>query len=515
MEIFGVTIARTKALNLSPVRSTPSWWATIREPFTGAWQRNVECAPIGDLTAFSAVDACVGLISDDIAKLRIKLVEQDADGIWDEVSVPAFSPVLRKPNRYQTRIQFLSQWITSKLLYGNAYILKERDRRPVVTEMFVLDPKLVTTLVAEDGSVYYQLKRDDLSGLSEPITVPASEIIHDRMKTLWHPLIGASPIHASGASATQGMRIQANSARFFENMSRPSIHLAAPGKIDETTANRIKQTVETATGGGNIGRVLVTGDGMKMDVMTIPASDAQLIEQLRWTVEDVARCFHVPLHKLNMGQPTLNNIAALNQDYYNQCLQKLIEDVELLLDEGLGLVDVEGHTYGIELDLDGLLRMDPLSVADAQEKGVRAGIVAPNEARKKLNLGPVVGGSVPYLQQQNYALPDLEKRSQKPDPFETTPTAAPTPPALPAPAKQEEAAKNLEAIVGPVADRVAAVETAMKAIPTPPEIDYERIVRSVASVIADAETKAKEAMDQERQEAAAFLEELKKGLEHV
>jgi hypothetical protein len=40
-----------------------------------------------------------------------------------------------------------------------------------------------------------------------------------------------------------------------------------------------------------------------------------------------------------MGQPTLNNVAALNQDYYTQTLQALIECIEVL--PGAGLLRAE------------------------------------------------------------------------------------------------------------------------------------------------------------------------------
>jgi phage portal protein BeeE len=61
--------------------------------------------------------------------------------------------------------------------------------------------------------------------------------------------------------------------------------------------------------------------------------------------------------------------------------------------------------------------------------------LAPNEARRRLNLKPVTGGDTPYLQQQNYSLEALSKRDSKDDPFATkTPTA----PAKPAAAAAEE-----------------------------------------------------------------------------
>ena len=55
------------------------------------------------------------LAASDVAKLRVKLVERDTDGIWSETSNPAYSPVLRKPNLFQNRIQFWECWILSKL----------------------------------------------------------------------------------------------------------------------------------------------------------------------------------------------------------------------------------------------------------------------------------------------------------------------------------------------------------------------------------------------------------------
>lgn len=417
------------------------WFGTIREGFSGAWQRNVEVESRENILAFSAVYACVSLIAGDISKLRIMLTQETDADVWEEFDTPAFSPVLRKPNGYQTRIQFIEQWITAKLLHGNTCVYKERDGRGVVSGLHVLDSRRVKPLVADDGGVYYQLSRDNLSQVSDSLIVPASEIIHDRMNCFYHPLVGISPISACGASATQGIRIQANSAKFFENMSRPSGQLTAPARIDDETAKRLKREFEENFSGGNLGRLFVSGNGLKYDSMSIPAQDAQLIEQLRWTVEDVARTFHVPLHKLGSGQPTLNNIVALNQDYYTQTLQTLIEAMECLLDEGLALPS----GYATEFDLDGLLRMDPLSRAEANEKATRAGIMTPNEGRLSMNLPPVVGGDTPYLQQQNFSLIALNKRDALPNPFASAPTEQPVKQTLPAPDAAQSAAKEAEA----------------------------------------------------------------------
>src|SRR5678815_2646817 len=126
----------------------------------GAWQRNQEVSMDTVLT-YSAVFSCVTLIAADIGKLCLRLVSEDDDGIWTPVESASFSPVLRKPNRYQTRGKFVEQWMVSKLVHGNTYALKQRDNRGVVTALYILDPTRVTPLVSADGAVYYELKRDD------------------------------------------------------------------------------------------------------------------------------------------------------------------------------------------------------------------------------------------------------------------------------------------------------------------------------------------------------------------
>lgn len=436
MQIFGLTITRTKAAPTGPLQSVTAdrgWWPIIRESVTGAWQTNVQVSA-ETVLAYSAVYGCHTLIASDIAKMGLKLVQQDADGIWSLVEGNSpFWPVLRKPNHYQTRIKFVETWLNSKLISGNTYVLKERDARGVVVALYPLDPFRVRPLVAPDGSVFYEVKTDILSGVPDQVTIPAREIIHDIMVALYHPLVGVSPITASGLAAVQGLQIQNTSSKFFASGSQPGGVLTAPGTIAQETATRLKDYWETNFGGNNVGKVAVLGDGLKYEAMSVKAVDAQLIDQLKWTAENVCTAYHVPPWMIGVGPlPTYNNIEALTQQYYSQCLQTHIESIELLLDEGLELP----KTYGTEFELDDLLRMDSATKMATAKEGVGGGVYAPNEARRKFDLKPVAGGDTPYLQQQYYSLEALNRRDSK-APAPATPGA--TPPA-PGPAKELDGA---------------------------------------------------------------------------
>jgi len=402
-------------MGFSTVGSSAGWlWNSVSESFSGAWQRNITIDSNETLLRSSAVYACVTGIATDVAKMRIKL-SQNQDGVWVEVtSNSPWLPVLRRPNHYQNRIKFIEQWILSKLLQGNAYVLKRRDNRGIVNALYVLDPRLVMPLVAADGGVYYQIRRDPLSKVTEQNTIPASELIHDRMPCLWHPLVGVSPLYACALSGTVGNRIQKSAIDFFQNRSMPGGIITAPGSISEPVAARIKETFEKNYGGDNIGRLAVLGDGLKFELMEMTAEASQLAEQFKLSVEDIARAFHYPLFKLGGPLPPYaGNVEALIISYYTDCLQSLIESLEISLDEGLSLPS----GMGTMLDLDNLMRMDTAALYEANNKAVTGGWMSPDEARFKANYKPVAGGATPYLQQQNYSLAALAKRDAQEDPF--------------------------------------------------------------------------------------------------
>jgi HK97 family phage portal protein len=425
------------ASSLSPISDQRGgWYPLVREWYTGAWQHNEEPLSTPDVLCNPTLYSCITLIAGDVSKMRPRLMQLDA-GIWLEIESPAFSPVLRKPNRYQTRVKFFEWWMVSKLVWGNTYALKQRDARGVVVALYVLDPSRVTVLLATDGSVFYELNPDTLSGITtDRVAVPAREIIHDANCPLFHPLIGVSPIFAAGWPALLAKRITSNALSFFANQSTPGGVLAAPGSITKETADRLKATWEANYTGANYGKVAVLGDGLAYTPMEVASAvDAQLIEQLKWTDEQIAKCFHMPPHKVGIGpMPTYNNIEALNQQYYADCLQTPLEALEAVLDEGLELP----RGYGVEFDVDDLVRMDTATLMKTSADGVKGSIFKPNEARRRFNLPPVPGGDTVYMQQQDYSLAALDAR----DRAQAAPTslAGPTGPSGPGsvPARQAD-----------------------------------------------------------------------------
>lgn len=428
MNFFGFEVSRRKAL--SPVSG--SWrnaWKLISEPWTGAWQKNQE-EKRGDLLTYPTLYACIYRISADIGKLPFSLRQRDENGVWTEVTNPAYDPVLKKPNGFQTPAQFREYWMLTKLIHGNAYILKRRNNRGSgenqgnVMELYVLDPERVLPMVSESGAVYYQLQTDNLNTLpdgypAENLIVPASEIIHDRCMTIHHPLIGVPPLAAAHWPALKNMKIMRSATEFFANNAQPGGLLTAPAGMSEKDAEAVQEYWTKNFTEGKSGKVAVIGADMKFTPFAMKSIDAQMVEQMRYSDEQICQPFGIPPFKVGIGTiPSGLGVDGVNLMYYNDALQPHIQHMEELLDDGLKI----SRPLGVELDTDPLLRMDEAKKAEVATKLVGGGVETPNEGRKRFNRKPLVGGDTVYMQQQDYPLDQVRLNK-----IEQTPAPEPTP----------------------------------------------------------------------------------------
>lgn len=415
-------LTRQKALN--PVPSGGAW-RTILESFAGAWQKGVT-EKRGDLVTYPTLYACIYRIASDIGKLPFTLKRLEKSGVWAVTDNAAYSPVLRSPNHFQTPSQFREQWILSKLTQGNAYILKSRDGRGVVTQLYVLDPERVLPMVSDAGEVYYQVQSEKLSTLpagypADSLVIPASEIIHDRCMTLHHPLVGVPPLAAAYWPALKNMKIMRSATDFFANNAQPGGILTGPAGMTEKDAQTLSRFWDENFTGPNAGKIAVIGSDVKFTSFSMKSIDAQMVEQLRYSDEQICQPFGMPPFKVGIGQiPAGLGVDGINQLYYSDALQPHIEHMEGLLDDGLAI----SRPLGVELDLDPLIRMDEGKKAEVEVKLVGGKIKTPDEGRARFNLAPTGGGGTLWGQNQDYPLGMLENRTEW-DPKMQPPPAPP------------------------------------------------------------------------------------------
>ena len=168
-----------------------------------------------------------------------------------------------------------------------------------------------------------------------------------------------------------------------------------PGGILKTAARLSKEAKQgnvdawkKLTAGNNMGGTAILDNGLDYKQITVNPSDAQFLETTQFTVEEVARWFRMPLHKIQylvraQGWSTLD---AQNTDYLTDTLMPWLGRVE---DEFTYKL-LGGHDkYFCEHLVDGILRGDIKTRADFYVKQFSIGALSINEIREMENRNPI------------------------------------------------------------------------------------------------------------------------------
>jgi HK97 family phage portal protein len=374
----------------------------------------------------AAVEACVGVISQTIASLPLQHWRTTANGGQELVANSPVTRVLRRPNLYQTRSDFILNLVRMELLSGNGIAVAGRSEDRKVESLHLLPSNHGVPYVAPGGEVFYRATaRSEM--LPDPVVgefFPARDVLHVRMHTPRHPLIGESPIMAAALSIQAGNAISEHTTAFFENMTRPSGYLTSPKMLKPEVASQLRSEWERAYSRENSGKIAVLLDGLEWKPLSINSVDAQLIESYKLTVADVARVFRVPLAVIGeLGGATLNNTETLIRHWLSTGLGFMIEHIELAFDVLFELPEGEFVAFDVEY----LLRADFAARMDGLVKAVQGGVYSPNEARRKENLPSVAHGDEPRVQAQVVPLSAAGMAPSAP--------SAPSAPAPPAPSK--------------------------------------------------------------------------------
>src|SRR5690606_11544251 len=197
-----------------------------------------------------------------------------------------------------------------------------------------------------------------------------------------------------------------NSSSFFENAANPGGLVSGPAGLSEDDADKLQTFFNTNFTGEKSGKIAVIGKDLSFTPFAFKAADSQLVEQMRYSDEQICQPFGIPPFKIGIGSiPAGLGVDAINLLYHEDALSGHIEAMENLLDGAVALPS----EWGSWLDTPALFRMDEGKKADVATKLVGGGVETPNEGRLRFNLPPLQGGDTVYMQQQDFPLDQVRK----------------------------------------------------------------------------------------------------------
>ena len=145
-------------------------------------------------------------------------------------------------------------------------------------------------------------------------------------------------------------------------------------------------------------RVAILEEGMSYQRIAINPVDAQLLESLRFSRQEVAGIYRVPAHLINdLEHATFSNIEQLGLEFVQFSLAPWLARLENAMNRRLFLPSERGR-YFVEFVVDGLLRGDVKSRNEANRTAIMGGWKSPNEVRTQENLPPFEGGDSYFMQ---------------------------------------------------------------------------------------------------------------------
>ncbi len=386
-------------------------WPT-RQPIPGIYisrERALEVA---------AVWACIDIVSKSIASCtwnvyepvpntkRRKLLDQDMRA-W---------LLNTRPNPEMTAIGFREAMLMMALASGNSYaeVVPDAAGRPV--ELWpITEP--VTPGRDDAGALVYRVstKRGD-------VYLPQSRVFHLRGPGL-NGLMGENIIALAAKSLAVAAAQERFSADFFGRGAQLDGVLEYPNKLDPAQHKLLREQWEETHGGGgkNSHRPVILESGMKFTAIAVEPQKASLVDDKKFSVEEICRWFGVPPHKVqHLEHATFSNIEHSSIEFVRDSLRpwerRLCQEADYKL-----FPQTRGPWRFTEIDLSPLTRGDAQSRALAQASWRQNGIMTANEIRAQEGLDDVGNDGDLLLVQQNMTRLDrVGEPVAAPAPAETT-----------------------------------------------------------------------------------------------
>jgi HK97 family phage portal protein len=349
---------------------------------------------INSHTAFEVVAfwSAVSLISDTIATLPVdSFIRQDGNRRPYRPR-PAW---VDQPDVDMTRQAHYQQVLVSLLVNGNSYTRVFRNSNGDVVNLVCLDPSTVEVRRSAIGRKIFIVKGEEKALDSESI-VHITDLIQPGSLT------GLSRVERLKEALGLSSAMQSFAARFFGSGATTQGIIEYPGNLTPEQAKNLRDGFDSAHRGfRRAHKTGVLSGGASYKQTTVPNDAAQFLESRRFSVEEIARAFNIPLSM--MGVPGTQSYASVEQNaiqFVTHTLRPYIEKLEWAYSR---LLPVEAF---LAFNTNGLLRGDFNSRISAYATGLQSGFMSVNDVRKLEDMSPAEGGDQYRVPLANIALTD-------------------------------------------------------------------------------------------------------------
>lgn len=346
---------------------------------------------------FGAVWACVSVISRTMAALPWRVFERSERGREPIDGMVAWL-LNSQPNPEMTAFSFRETLMLHVLTWGNAYAEIQRDLAGRPTALWIITPDRVCIERDEQTKELLYRVYDDATGQAY---LRASDVLHIHGLG-FDGIYGYSPIRMAARSIGMGIAQDAFGAAFFGNGTVFGAMVEMPNgmkpeqiELAESYLNSQRQGPDKAF------KVKVVPAGAKAQQLSMPMTDAQFLESRKFSVNEIARWYGVPPHKVgDLERSTNNNIEHQGIEFVTDAIVPWAVRLEQEVNSKLFGLRAQGRVY-TKLLVNALMRGDAKSRAEYYRTMIQLGVMSINEVRELEELNSIGDAGGAHLVQLN------------------------------------------------------------------------------------------------------------------
>lgn len=357
---------------------------------------------LSEITQLSAAMICLDVISQDIAKVTLRMYERlPAGGKKIVTDHPVAALLASQPNQYHTWYEFHQMVLLHLGILQNAYIAKRIRDDGTVEELIPAMPARTTMIAVEPkearGFFAYEVRRLSpqerilFSGLRD-IFLPG-EFIHIRTRMM-DGLSGLSNLETGAKTFGLANELVEYQTRLYRNDGQLRGVFQKPGGPGDTLSDeayqRLKDDLDAAmTAYRRENRPLVLEEGITFQHIAMNSDQAEVAKARDAAVVDMARTFRIPPHKMmHLVNVKYENMETLEKSYVQDSLIPYAMAIEQKYKTAL-LDEDERSRFFFEFDRQEMLLNDMEKMADALDVQAKYGAVEIDEIRQAFGRNPL------------------------------------------------------------------------------------------------------------------------------
>lgn len=342
----------------------------------------------------SAVLCCVRVLSESIASMPFGVYRKIAGGGKEIAEDQHLHEVLcYQPNSWMTSFEFRELMQSWLLLWGNAYaLIKGSSRRGAVDELIPLHPSRMEVKRLSNGKLryYYTKPTSPIEPDAEPEEYRQDEIFHLRWLSS-DGVTGFVPTTLSREAIGLARATEMHSSAFFGNGAKSGTYIEVDQPHKPEALMRFKaQWDEAHQGPDKAYKTVVMPYGFKKKEDPVRNDTAQLIETRRYQLEEVSRCYRVPLSMLNdLSNVRYSTAEQAAIDFITFSLIPWCRRWEMACRRDLV---VDDKNYFCAFDTNALLAGDYAAKAQYLREAFNNGAIDVDEYRAAIGYNPLPNG---------------------------------------------------------------------------------------------------------------------------